>query len=91
MFNQEQYVERASSGDLSVVVLKEGHARPASAEPFCTRSQYVAYYDQEGNKLAEAHQYQRGDGSIGASGRPDPKRLLAETEILIPELPVIPS
>lgn len=35
----------------------------------------IAYYEA-GKKVAEAHQYKRTDGSIGASGLPDPKEIL---------------
>ncbi len=36
-------------------------------------------------KVALVHQYLRPDGRIGASGMPDPKWLLGEGEILVPE------
>jgi hypothetical protein len=43
--------------------------------PAGTRSQIIAY--REGNTtVAEVHQYLLPDGSLGASGVPDPKRLL---------------
>jgi|DewCreStandDraft_4_1066084.scaffolds.fasta_scaffold46210_2 hypothetical protein len=58
---------------LREVVLKERHpARPKANEPFCTRSQIVSYV-LEGVEVARAHRYLRPDGSLGASGAPDPK------------------
>jgi hypothetical protein len=76
-FNEGQYYERLRAGELSELVLEEGHPSPPRAqEPFCTRSQLVAYYEG-GTKVAEVHQVVRPDGDLGASGRPDPKRLLA--------------
>jgi hypothetical protein len=36
----------------------------------------VSYLDSDGNEVARVHQYLRPDGTIGASGKPDPKRLL---------------
>lgn len=36
----------------------------------------VSYRDNDGNEVARVHQYLRTDGTIGASGKPDPKRLL---------------
>jgi hypothetical protein len=42
----------------------------------------VYYYTQDGNPIAVVHQYLRPDGTIGASGRPDPKRLFLEDRIL---------
>jgi hypothetical protein len=40
-------------------------------------SQTVEYYDGD-NRVALVHQYLRPDGTIGASGRPDPKALLED-------------
>ncbi len=45
------------------------------AEPPGTRSQMVAYLDAAGQRIALVHQYLRPDGTIGGSGRPDPKEL----------------
>ncbi len=44
-------------------------------EPPGTRSQLIRYLDQKGSWVVEVHQYLRPDGTLGASGRPDPKRL----------------
>jgi hypothetical protein len=43
-----------------------------SYEPAGTRSQVVPYFIM-GTKIALCHQYLRPDGTIGASGLPDPK------------------
>lgn len=68
---------KARRGELIAVVQRERHpALPLAAEPFCTRSQLVSYFDGSGNEIARVHQYLRTDGTIGLSGRPDPKRLL---------------
>jgi hypothetical protein len=91
IFNEKQYLERVERGELRAHVLKEGHARRASGEPWCTASQYVAYYDAEGRKVAEVHQYRRQDGSIGGSGRPDPKRILMDDEIWLVDPSVDPG
>ena len=61
-------------------------AQPGANEPVCTRTQIVTYYDRDGTQIAIVHQYLRRDGAIGASGRPDPKWLLHEGEVLRPEL-----
>ncbi|MFC2069746.1 hypothetical protein ACFLTB_01025 [Chloroflexota bacterium] len=44
-------------------------------EPLCTRSQIVVYYNPDGQPVALVHQYKRRDGSLGQSGKPDPKRM----------------
>lgn len=61
------------------ILLSESHIgalkRPSVDEPSCTRSQYVRYVDSDGRMVAEVHRYLRPDGTIGASGVPDPKRI----------------
>lgn len=75
-FNAGRYHERAQSGEFCEVIEKNGHPSPPLArEPFCTRSQIIAYEDTQGNIVARVHQYLRPDNTIGLSGRPDPKRL----------------
>ncbi len=60
-------------------VEKDAHPSPPLAnEPICTQSQLLVYFDKEHKKVAEAHQYLRPDGKIGASGLPDPKAVLHE-------------
>jgi hypothetical protein len=81
-FNKGQYALRLSRGELSAHVMSDRHPRrPKSDDPICTRSQYVAYYERGGRKVAEVHQYLRPDGSLGASQKPDPKRLWIEDEL----------
>ena len=77
MFSEGDYIARAARGELQEVVMKSGHPSPPRAnEPFCTRSQIIAYLDRGGKKLAIAHRYVRPDGTIGLSGLPDPKTIL---------------
>jgi hypothetical protein len=49
---------------------------PLAGEPRCTRSQYISYLDDSGQEVARVHQYLRRDGTLGLSGRPDPKAVL---------------
>lgn len=77
MFNEGKYWERAKKGELRERVRKDSHPSPPRApEPSCTRSQIIAYIDDNGEKVALVHQYVRPDGRLGAGRRPDPKRLL---------------
>ncbi|OFW09537.1 MAG: hypothetical protein A3G20_02975 [Acidobacteria bacterium RIFCSPLOWO2_12_FULL_59_11] len=79
MFNDGSYWERSQRGDLSVVTLEDRHpALTVANEPHCTRSQMISYRDQNKNEVARVHQYLRPDGNIGASGKPDPKRLFQD-------------
>ena len=76
MFNEEGYWEKAKSGEFTMVTLDHRHpALTVANEPHCTHSQMVSYRDANGNEMARVHQYLRPDGTIGASGKPDPKRM----------------
>jgi hypothetical protein len=76
LFNDNGILEKAASGELTVKDVKDGHpSPPAAKEPICTQSQLLAYLTLDGKKVAEAHQYLRPDGTVGASGRPDPKEV----------------
>lgn len=48
-----------------------------------TRSQIIRYVDDDGAFVALIHQYLLPDGTLGASGRPDPKRLRVGNEIWV--------
>jgi hypothetical protein len=78
-FNVGRYWERAVAGEFQQVLRRDSHpSLENSTEPFCTRSQIVAYVGQNGERLAIVHQYLRGDGALGGAGRPDPKMLIDE-------------
>jgi hypothetical protein len=84
MFNEGRYWEKAQAGEFHQIVLKNRHpSLPLAREPFCTRSQIIAYHDKRGNRVAVVHQYLRLDGTVGLSGKPDPKRLLHNLELYI--------
>jgi len=57
--------------------------RQRMQEPVCTRSQLVVYVTPEGESVALVHQYRRIDGTLGASGKPDPKRLWVGDRMLM--------
>jgi hypothetical protein len=83
IFNNGQYAERVASGELIAVVKREWHPKkPLSGEPVCTRSQMLFYCTPKREVVAEVHQYRRRDGSLGASGKPDPKRLFLREKVL---------
>ena len=59
--------------------MSEKHPAPhRSGHPLCTLSQTLAYFDDQDQEVARVHQYKRPNGTLGGSGRPDPKRLLVE-------------
>ncbi len=76
-FNAGDYARRATAGEFTEVITRDSHPTLAgSTEPFCTRSQIVACVAANGDKIAVVHRYLRQDGSLGGSGKPDPKMLL---------------
>ena len=84
LFN-ENYLDRIRAGEIEERVMRGAGRHPSLApanEPFCTQSQQVGYFDRStGQELARAHRYLRPDGTIGASGMPDPKRLFLNGEL----------
>ena len=84
MFNNGGYWEQVKRGILRPRIISNNHpSSPLAKEPFCTRSQYIIYVDRNGRKVAGVHQYLRTDGTIGASGRPDPKRLYIDGVVYV--------
>ena len=81
-FNESGLLERVARGDLVTVLEADRFVRAEVGLPEGTRSQMVWYLNQEGQKLALVHQYLLPDGSIGGSGRPDPKQMMLNDEII---------
>ena len=90
MFNTGKYYERLQAGELVALLQSDRHpSKPAAREPYCTRSQIVHYYEKNSRRLTKVaivHQYVRADGQLGASGLPDPKRLIVGDTIYSAEL-----
>jgi hypothetical protein len=72
---------------LSSTAVKEHLADPQrSGQPHGTLSQIVIYIDASDLQVALVHQYLRPDGTLGGSGRPDPKKVLTDGVLYILEL-----
>lgn len=82
IFNEGRYFERLQLNELVASVEREHLAPPGAGQPPGTMSRMVWYFDLHFNRVALVHEYRLPDGSVGASGRPDPKRLILEGEIL---------
>ncbi len=76
LFNEGRYWERLQAGRLVGVVGASRHPGPPF-EPYCTVSQIVRYHKRNQKRVAVVHQYLRPNGTLGASGRPDPKSVRA--------------
>jgi hypothetical protein len=77
-FNEGGFWERVKSGLLTEHVLESGVSSLLVHEPGPILSQSVSYRDSDGFEVARIHQFLRSDGSVAASGRPDPKRLIQD-------------
>ena len=77
-FNESRVLERTQAGTLleRVKVNEDKHVSAARCMklnlPLGSRSQIVIYSDGL-TDVAMAHRYVRPDGTLGTSGRPDPK------------------
>lgn len=81
MFNEEQFEERVKKGEIKVVLIHSGIPSPEVGLPSGSRTEMISYRDINGLELARAHQYVLPDGTIGASGQPDPKRILKDGKL----------
>lgn len=82
IFNKSRYYKHALEGKVLTTIGKERHLpSPPKGEPFCTRSQYIIYCTQAGEFIAGVHQYLRPDGTLGGSGKPDPKRMIYKGQL----------
>ena len=77
---------RVRSGELLEFTLPASHAATDSRQPPATLSQTVIYLSKE-SMVARAHRFVLPDGEIGASGLPDPKRVLFEGQWLVADIP----
>ena len=82
-FAEGDYLNRALAGEFGCCLKDFGWATSID-EPPGTQSLTVAYVDDEFHRVFLVHFYLRPDGSIGASGRPDPKWLLDNGVVYIP-------
>ena len=82
LFNGSQYPQLIEQGKLKrkVVksrVLKSSDLRNKSLPPR-TKSEIIKYYDTKKDLYVLIHQYLLPDGSLGASGKQDPKAILLD-------------
>jgi len=76
-FNEGPLPRLIKEGKLVKKMLRDREIK--SPEPYQgpkgTRTQYIRYTDSNGKIMVEFHQYLRPDGTLGAGGKPDPKKL----------------
>jgi len=74
-FNEGKYWEQVKSGLLTEHLLESRKSTLLSSEAVEISSELLSYRDLNGNEVARVHQFRRPDGTLAASGKPDPKRL----------------
>ena len=86
-FNNSQIPEDIEQERLTPYFLRDNHLENPErvAEERCTRGQMIRYVDQQGTWIVEVFQYMRPDGTLGASGRQDPKRMRVGNEVWVAE------
>lgn len=80
LFNGAGYAELVKTRRLRLQVDSSHDPQPGVNEPPGTRSQLVSLWTSDGVKVATCHRYLRPDGTIGASGKLDPKMVLVKDE-----------
>src|SRR4051794_1618767 len=73
-FAEGDYLNRAERSELECCLATSNPARSAE-EPVGRRTVVVSYLDAALNRVFMIHFYLRPDGTIGGSGKPDPKWL----------------
>jgi hypothetical protein len=84
LFTAGDYLNRAIAGEFDCCLTAWGRAT-SKDEPEGTRSMMVSYVDVRHHRIFLVHLYLRPDGSIGASGRPDPKWLFENEVVYLPK------
>lgn len=83
LFNQSQYPELIQQNKLVKEIVRsrllQESALLGKTLPPGTKSEIIIYHDPANKGLyAKVHQYILPDGTIGASGKPDPKAILLD-------------
>ena len=76
IFNEGRYYERMRKGEFHPRMIEEKPCKRGDRRIRNTMSQTVEYWDNFGRFIARVHQFRKRDGSLGGSGRPDPKVLV---------------
>lgn len=84
MFNAAEFDKRVAAGELTIHITKSHDAPPRANQPSGTLSQMIAYRDKDGTELASAHRYLKRDGTLGGSGRADPKSMMKDGTLYTP-------
>ncbi|MCX2728169.1 hypothetical protein OO015_11775 [Thermomicrobium sp. 4228-Ro] len=74
LFRESGLQERYERGELTELVKRSRHVADPTHLFSCSHAEVVRLFDGD-RKVAVIHRYRRSDGSLAASGLPDPKFL----------------
>jgi hypothetical protein len=77
-FNRNEGGNPARRARLKVRRVYDEPASPMSKQEPGTRSIVDSYYDETDRKVMTLHHFLRPNGTLGGSGKPDPKELLVD-------------
>ncbi len=85
LFNASEYPLMINNGELEKVILKTKTLQNPGLRhlPNGTKSEIILYRDRARDLFVIIHQYLKPDGTLGASGKPDPKRIKIEGKMYI--------
>ncbi|MCS7051642.1 MAG: hypothetical protein NZL87_08520, partial [Thermomicrobium sp.] len=72
LFHDSGLLDRYVRGELREETKRSRHVEDQQHPFYCTQSEVVRLFDGE-TKVAVVHRYRRADGTLAASGLPDPK------------------
>jgi hypothetical protein len=83
IFNNERLLERSESGEWTK---KKRRDNPVSFTDYngkhCVATQEWSWIDENNVERVRIHQYITEEGDIGASGKPDPKRIFLDNSTM---------
>jgi hypothetical protein len=82
-FNDGRFEDLVAYNVLTERLIREGNPTPTANQPPGTKSQVIAYMNQNGVQVAVVHRYLRPDGTLGGSGRPDPKKVFHKGQLYV--------
>jgi hypothetical protein len=81
LFWSERLLERSESGEWRKTKVRESPISLIYSGKHCVASQVWLWIDGNDEERVRVHQYLTADGQIGASGKPDPKRIFLNNTI----------
>jgi len=76
-FNRARYHKRLLAGEFTSKTYPGKKPKAESGQAADAKTNEIVYFDKDNNEVARIHEFLNSDGTIGASGKHDPKELLS--------------